>query len=226
MAQSPLWGNIMQFELKQLIVLPGHQILLKEVTWPMFETILEELGESRAARLSYSQGFLEIMTPLPEHEVCKTLIGNFVEILLEELGIEFWSLGSTTLKNQGMKEGIEPDDCFYIENEAVVRGKDRLDLTKDPPPDLAIEIDITSHTRLANYQVLQVPEVWRFDGQKLSIYKLQEGKYVDSPYSRYFPSLPLTEVIPKYLAQSKQAGRNVTMKAFREWLKQNFGARI
>lgn len=209
----------MQLELKQLIVPPGHQVLLKEVTWPMFEAISEELGESRAARLSYSQGCLEIMTPLPEHEMCKVIIGDLVKVLLEELGIEFWSLGSTTLKNQWLKEGIEPDDCFYITNEAVVRGKKRLDLTKDPPPDLAIEIDITSHTRLANYQVLQVPEVWRFDGEKLFIYQLQAGHYVNALYSRYFPNLPLIEVLPQYLEQSQQTGRNATMKAFRQWVR-------
>ena len=92
----------MQLELKQIIVPPGNQLLLKEVTWSMFETLLTELGESRASRLSYSQGTLEIMVPLAEHEVGKVLIGNLVEALLEELGIEFWSLGSTTFKNEKM----------------------------------------------------------------------------------------------------------------------------
>jgi len=134
----------MQLELKQIIIQPGNQLLLKDITWPMFETLLTELGESRASRLSYSKGTLEIMVPLPEHEIGKVLIGNLVEALLEELGIEFWSLGSTTFKNENIAQGVEPDTCFYIQNEAAVRGKNRIDLETDPPPDLAIEIDLTT----------------------------------------------------------------------------------
>ena len=166
----------MQLELKQIIIQPGNQLLLKDITWPMFETLLTELGESRASRLSYSKGTLEIMVPLPEHEIGKVLIGNLVEALLEELGIEFWSLGSTTFKNEKMAQGVEPDTCFYIQNEAAVRGKNRIDLETDPPPDLAIEIDLTSRTQFNNYQALGVPELWRYNGRNLQISVLQEGK--------------------------------------------------
>lgn len=163
----------MQLELNQLIVPPGHQLLLKNVSWQMFENILEELGESRAARVSYSKGLLEIMTPLPEHEDDKVMIGDLVKALLEELDIEFRSLGSTIFKNQEMLQAVEADDCFYIQNEAAVRGKKRIDLSIDPPPDLAIEIDITSRTRFNNYEALGVPELWRYDGQKLQINVLE-----------------------------------------------------
>ena len=209
----------MQLELKQIIVQPGNQLLLKDITWPMFETLLTELGESRASRLSYSKGTLEIMVPLPEHEIGKVLIGNLVEALLEELGIEFWSLGSTTFKNQKMAQGVEPDTCFYIQNEAAVRGKNRIDLETDPPPDLAIEIDLTSRTQFNNYEALGVPELWRYNGRNLQISVLQEGKYIQSDRSLQFPNFPITELIPQYLQQSKTAGRNVDMKAFRSWVK-------
>jgi len=209
----------MQLELKQIIIQPGNQLLLKDITWPMFETLLTELGESRASRLSYSKGTLEIMVPLMEHEVTKVLISDLVKILLEELDIEFWSLGSTTFKNENIAQGVEPDACFYIQNEAAVRGKNRIDLETDPPPDLAIEIDLTSRTQFNNYEALGVPELWRYNGRNLQMGLLQDGKYIQSDRSLQFPSFPITELIPQYLQQSKTAGRNVAMKAFRSWVK-------
>ncbi len=209
----------MQLELNQLIVPPGHQLLLKDISWQMFEKILEELGETRAARVSYSNGMLEILTPLAEHEDDKVIIGDLVKALLEELEIEFRSLGSTTFKNEAMAQAVEADDCFYIQNEAAIRGKKRIDLSVDPPPDLAIEIDITSRTKFNNYEALRVPELWRYNGRKLQINVLQEGKYVESDTSYNFPNLPIGEVIHQYVEQSKIVGRNSTMKTFRNWVR-------
>jgi len=213
----------MQIALSQFVVNPGQQLLIKDVSWQMYENILEELGERRSAKISYSQGILEIMTPLPEHEVGKVIIGDLVKALCEELEIEFWSLGSTTFKNKVMAVGIEADDCFYIQNEAAIRGKKRIDLSIDPPPDLAIEIDITSRTRLNNYEALGVTELWRYDGQSLEINVLENGKYINSNISRNFPNLPLADVIPRYVEQSKIQGRNSTIKAFRSWIKSIMG---
>lgn len=119
-----------------------------------------------------------------------------------------------------MQQAVEPDDCFYIQNEAVVRGKKRIDLTLAPPPDLVIEIDISSRTQLKNYEALGVREVWRSNGSRLQINVLQEGKYVESQTSQYFPGLPLTEIIPQYLEQSIVAGRNATMRSFRNWVRE------
>jgi Uma2 family endonuclease len=209
----------MQLALNQLIVPPGHQLLLKDVSWQMFENILEELGESRAARVSYSKGILEIMTPLPEHESDKVMIGDLVKALLEELDVEFLSLGSTTFKNKEMLQAVEADDCFYIQNEAAVRGKKRIDLSIDPPPDLAIEIDITSRTKFNNYEALGVPELWRYNGHKLQINLLQAGSYVESNISYNLPNLQISEVIHQYVEQSKTVGRNATMKVFRNWVR-------
>jgi Uma2 family endonuclease len=209
----------MQLELNQLIVPPGHQLLLKDISWQMFEKILEELGETRAARVSYSKGMLEIMTPLAEHEDDKVIIGDLVKALLEELEIEFRSLGSTTFKNEAMAQAVEADDCFYIQNEAVIRGKKRIDLSVDPPPDLAIEVDITSRTKFNNYEALRVPELWRYNGRKLQINVLQEGKYLESDTSYNFPNLPIGEVIHQYVEQSRIIGRNSTMKTFRNWVR-------
>ncbi len=210
----------MLLELNRIHVPPGQRVLLQNVTWQEFETILEELGEHRAARIAYDNGMLEIMAPLPEHEYGKEIIGDLVKALLEELDIEFISLGSTTFKNQAMAQGIEPDQCFYIQNESKVRGKNRLDLTIDPPPDLALEIDVTSRTHPSIYQALKVPELWRFEQGKLKINLLQNGFYVESTQSYNFPQLSLIKVIPQYLQQSKTKGRNATLKAFRKWVRE------
>ena len=210
----------MLLELKRLTIPPGQKVLLQDVSWQEFEKILEDLGEHRSARVAYDNGILEIMTPLPEHEVSKVLVSNLVEALLEELEIEFWCLGSTTFKNQLMKQGIEPDNCFYIENERAVRGKARIDLTLDPPPDLALEIDLTSRTHPNIYGALGVPELWRFEAEKLQINRLENGKYIEVEFSPNFPNLPLKKVIAYYLNQCKIEGRNKTMKAFRNWVKE------
>ena len=210
----------MLLEVKKITVPPGQTVILNEIGWNEFEAILEDLGESRGSRIAYDRGTLEIMTPLPEHEVNKEYIGDFVKILLEELDIEFCPLGSTTFKNQAMFKGIEPDSCFYIENESAVRGKNRLDLTIDPPPDLALEIDITNRSHPEIYQSLGVPELWRYEKNKLQILLLSQDKYVESKTSRNFPNFPLIEVIPQYLTQCRTEGRNKGIKAFRSWVKQ------
>ncbi len=209
----------MLLELKRLIVPPGQRVLLNDISWQEFEAILEELGEHRSARVAYDNGMLEIMTPLPEHESNKELIGDLIKVLLEELDIEVYPLGSTTFKNQLMSQGIEPDNCFYIQNEAAVRGKKRLDLTIDPPPDLALEIDVTSRTHPSIYESLGVSELWRFEQNSLQINVLQNGKYIESKFSPNFPNLPLREMIPQFLNQCHIEGRNKTMKAFRAWVR-------
>jgi Uma2 family endonuclease len=214
----------MLLELRQLSVPPGQRVLLQDLSWHEFEAILDDLGEHRAARVAYDCGTLEIMTPLPEHEYAKEIVGDLIKALLEELNLEFCSLGSTTFKNQLMSQGIEPDQCFYIRNEGAVRGKPRLDLAVDPPPDLVIEIDLTSRTHSDIYLKLQFPELWRFEQSRLQISLLksdpvQGDQYVVSLKSLNFPELELTDIIPRYVAQSKTAGRNVAIKAFRQWVR-------
>ncbi len=206
----------MLLEVKKIVVPPGQAIILRDINWSDFEAILEDLGEHRSSRIAYDCGTLYIMEPLPEHEVSKVLITNLVEIVLEELDIDFWSLGSTTFKNQIMMKGIEPDNCFYIQNESLIRGKDRIDLTIDPPLDLAIEVDVTSRSHPSIYAKLGVPELWRFEKGQLKIDILQDGVYVNYDVSSIFPAIPLIDIIPEYLAKAKENGRNKTIKEFRK----------
>jgi len=210
----------MLLELSRIQVPPGQRVELQDITWREFESILEELGEHRAARIAYDNGLLEIMAPLPVHEDDKEIIGDLIKALLEELDIEFRSLGSTTYKSEAMLKGIEPDQCFYIQNEQAIRGKKRLDLSINPPPDLALEIDVTSRTHRSIYAALRVPELWRFENGTLQINILRQDCYEESPESSIFPNLPLSEAIPRYLRESKIVGRNKALKAFRQWVKE------
>ncbi|WP_013325201.1 Uma2 family endonuclease [Gloeothece verrucosa] len=210
----------MFLELKRLYVPPGERVLLRDVSWQEFEEVLRELGDGRAARLSYSYGVLEIMTPLPEHEKVKGLLGEFVRIIVDELGWECEPFGSTTFKSERMDQGVEPDESFYFQNTELVRGKDKIDLTVDPPPDLTIEVDITSRTRFDNYLLLGVPELWRYDGHRLQINLLQEGVYLESKVSSIFPMLSLVDRIPEMIRPCKVLGRSATVRAFRSWVRE------
>jgi len=211
----------MLLELRQLKIQPGQQLLVEDVNWEQFESILAELGERRASRLSYSNGRLEIMVPVAEHEKAKEIIGDMVKILLEAGQIAFESLGSTTLKNERMSQAVEPDTCFYIQNQAAVIGKNRLDMSVDPPPDLAIEIDLTSRTQLDNYQILGVPELWRYARRGLQINVLQAEQYIESDVSPTFPNIPIVELVNQYTQQSQVAGRTSAIQALKNWVGKN-----
>jgi Uma2 family endonuclease len=211
----------MQVALEKIVVKPGQQLLLQDISWKDFENILEDLGEHRSSRISYSNGVLEIMVSLPEHEKDKEIIGDIVKILLEELEIDFEPLGSTTFKNMIMAQAIEADTCFYIKNYQAVIGKDRLDLTIDPPPDLAIEIDITNRTQLDNYLLVKVPELWRYTRKGLQIYLLEGGRYIESQTSPNFPNIPVVELIENSVKQTQREGRSKAIRTFRKWLREN-----
>ncbi|WP_319422171.1 Uma2 family endonuclease [Pleurocapsa sp. FMAR1] len=211
----------MQVALEKIVVKPGQQLLLQDINWQDFEEILEELGEHRSSKISYSNGVLEIMVPLPEHEKDKEIINEIVKILLDELEIDFEPLGSTTFKNKQMIQAVEPDSCFYIQNYQVVIGKNRLDLEIDSPPDLAIEIDITNRTQLDNYLLLKVPELWRYTRKGLQIYLLEENHYTKSQISSNFPDIPIVKLIEKYVKQAQTEGRGKAIRAFKKWVRDN-----
>ena len=204
---------------------PAEQrTVLQNISWETFEALLRDTGEDRGSRFAYDCGVLEIMTPLFEHENPKSNFGNFIIALAEELGIEVRSAGSTTLKRKISKRGIEPDTCYYIQNELAIRGKQTLDLENDPPPDLAIEIDITSSSvnKLGIYSALGVTELWRYDGQNLKFYQLRDGQYVECKFSIAFPIVSVSE-ISRFIEQSKSMGEIALLKSFRTWVRGKIG---
>ncbi|MBE9126660.1 MULTISPECIES: Uma2 family endonuclease [unclassified Coleofasciculus] len=201
---------------------PAEQrTVLRNISWQTFETLLKETGEDRGSRFAYDGGTLEIMTPLFEHENPKIQLDRFIVALAEELKVEIKSAGSTTLKREAVKRGIEPDNCYYIQNEPAVRGRQQLDLETDPPPDLAIEIDITSSSinKSGIYSALSVPELWRYNGRVLKFYQLVEGQYVECEFSIAFPLVSVSEM-SRFIEQSKTMGEIALLKSFRAWVRE------
>lgn len=198
----------------------ANRFLLKNISWQTYEALLKDVESQPGLRLTYDQGILEIMTPLAPHERNSRLIGRLVEALTEELNIEICSLGSLTCKREDLARGLEPDECYYIQNEPVIRSLEQIDLNQDPPPDLAVEIDITSSSinRLALYAALGVPEVWRYDGSRLIIYQLEGGEYRVCDRSSTFPLITSSEII-RFLELRKSNGETTLIRLFREWVR-------
>ena len=207
-------------QLRQLEVPPGQRLVLRDVSWAEFNAILAELGEQRSTRIAYDHGLLEIMAPLPEHEYFKETMGDAVKDISEELDLDYESYGSTTWRKQAAQAGIEPDNCFYIQNEALVRGKLTLDLDQDPPPDLALEIDLTSKSihRFSIYARLGIPEIWCYDQGQLMVYCLQSGAYQSVAQSLVFPMLKVQE-LPSLIEAHRTQGRLALRRAVRAWVR-------
>ncbi len=197
-------------------LVPG--ILLQGITWDTYQALVRELESQPGKRLTYDNGLLEIFMPLPPHETYKRWLGRFVEILTEEMDVEIRSLGSCTWSRRDLAKGVEADECYYIQNEAVIRGKMVIDLTIDPPPDLAIEVDITSLSlpRLPIYLALGVPEVWRFDGDRVVLLQLQKGEYVEIAQSLALP-IVTPDHLQTWLNQAQTMGETSWAKAVRRW---------
>ncbi|MGK7946143.1 MAG: Uma2 family endonuclease [Microcystaceae cyanobacterium] len=195
-----------------------NRVLLDHISWTTYQALIRESGEQGNKRFTYDQGQLEIMTPLPEHEIYKKIIDRFIVIIVEEMNLEMRSLGSCTWSRMDLKQGLEPDECYYINQEEAVRGKMEIDLSCDPPPDLAIEIDITSSSlnRMVIYAALGVSEIWRFDGQTLIIYQLEQGEYKDGQTSRIFPFLKSEDVM-RFLQRTEES-EMALIKTFRRWV--------
>ena len=195
---------------------PENRVILKGVSWSTFKSLLADVGDDRAWRIAYDEGVLEIRMPLEEHEEPKRLIESFVEAIVDELEIELRSLGSLTLEREDLTRAVEPDSCFYIHNESLVRGRN-INLPNDPPPDLAIESDYTNSSvnKFTIYAAIGVPEIWRYRRESLQVYQLVEGKYEVCEISLAFPFLPVAE-IPGFIEQSRTVGQRAAVRLFRQ----------
>lgn len=200
-------------------VLEQERILLKGIAWGTFESLVRDLESQPNKRLTYDGGFLEIWMPLPPHESFKRWLGRIVEIVTEEMECEIRSLSSSTWRRPDLVKGVEADECYYIQNEAAVRGHMNIDLAVDPPPDLAIEIDITSLSlpRLPIYEALGVPEVWRFNGERLMFLQWVDGEYQDIETSTVLPLVQAEEVM-QLLQQAQDMGETSWARSVRRWV--------
>jgi Uma2 family endonuclease len=196
---------------------PQEHVYLPGVSYSTYEALVTEIDDRRRLRITYRRGEMEIMSPTQDHERGKKLIGRMVEVLTEELGISIMSCGSTTFKDQLLDCGLEPDECYYIQHEANVRGR-TVKLGQDPPPDLVVEVDITTSVidRFPIYAALGFPEIWQYVDGDIVIHLLQpDGLYSVSQKSSALPMVS-TKKLVEHLDRSQQADETAWIRAFRQ----------
>lgn len=206
-----------------------QRIELHNISWETFEIMLKEMGDHRSVRVAYYRGVLELMSPSSKHERANRLLERFIVAITEALELEVCSLGSTTWKKDQMA-GVEADSCFYIQNEPAVRAVEQqnreVDLTQDPPPDLVIEVDVTSTSqpKFAIYAVMQVPEIWLYRSEKVEVYRFSISGYQRSEESLAFPGIQVGE-LSRFLKMGDTRGHNATVREMKNWLRGQLRAR-
>jgi Uma2 family endonuclease len=202
-----------------------QRLVLSAISWREYLHLLHAFDERRI-RITYDRGDVEIMTVSSAHERLKCLINLLIATLVEELGWNVASYGNTTFKRRKRRRGLEPDECYWIQNESLVRGKDRIDLRREPPPDLALEIEVSQSVlnRLSIYPALGFPEVWRLDGQTIRVQLLGlDGRYAESSQSRVFPFLPMAELV-RHLSLASSMSETDMVRQFRCWVRDRIAA--
>lgn len=169
----------------------NQRLTLQGIDWDYYEEVLSKFENSNALHFAYDDGFLEIEMPTEDHEKAAYILLKLIEFLCLEWEIETIGYGSTTLRQREKAKGVEPDASFYVQNEEKVRGKIRLDLQKDPPPDLVIEADVTSPSldKMPIYAALGVPEIWIYKNEPVKFYRLNDDKYLEIENSVALPFL-------------------------------------
>ena len=218
------WVSSAWQEIMKTLIQPANQstqqVTLNGVSWQTYQALLNDLGDHRSSRLVYDQGILEIIMPSELHEIINRLLDRIVTALTEELGMKIRAYGSTTLEREDLVRGVEPDSCYYIQSVEQLRAK-KLNLQTDPPPDLAIEVDITSSSkrRFGLCQQLQIPELWRYTrSQGITIYQFCDGKYQEREFSPTFPMIS-GAVLAQFLQLSGTEDDNEVIRALRRSLK-------
>ncbi len=201
------------------IVLAEERVILRNISWETFDRLLEEAGDHRNTRFHYLDGTLEIMSPLFIHEGSNRFIERLICAAAEVLGMDCRVAGSVTLRLRHKKAGAEPDSSYYIQNEPRIRHLNELDLKKDPPPDLVVEVDITSSSdrRFPIYARLGVPELWQYNGQTIQYHILVEGEYVPVQISPTFPMI-FGDMLISYLQRRLAIGEMQAICEFKTWL--------
>lgn len=201
----------------------ANWVLLEGLSWRTYQALLNDANRDRSWRIAYAQGVLEIRMPSAEHEEPKEVLSDFITVMVDELDWELRKLGALTLDREDLTRAIEPDACFYIQNEPKVRGR-RIQLPTDPPPDLAIASDYTNSSlnKQDIYAAIGVPELWRYRQQQLEIYVLAGDRYNRTATSSTFPFFPVAEV-PKLINQCQEIGQRKAVKAFRVRIQELIG---
>jgi len=198
----------------------GALLRLQNVDWDNYEHLLTQMDSHPGHRLSYDCGRLIIVSPSSEHEHYKEFALRLIHILSEELGLDIETRGAATFKSKLLKKGLEPDTCVYVQNAARIIGKRRITLGVDPPPDVAVEIDMSSDSldKFPIYAELAFPEIWRYDGKVARFYELAGETYEVMQESVAFSGFTAHD-FGEYLERSLIEGQTATAKAFRQMLR-------
>ncbi len=191
-------------QIETIETVSDNVVCLPGVSWASYKKLDQERGEQRGTLLTFSEGVLQIMSTGRKHEHLSFYLARLFELLAEIAEQDFVPAGSTTFDREDLEKGFQPDSCFYLTNLEVMRDKEEVDLSTDPPPDLIIEIDITSSSlnRLPLFAAVGVPEVWRYEKGIIKIYQLQGGIYDESPVSQWFPTVTAQQ-LAGWLASSR-----------------------
>ncbi|WP_427159584.1 Uma2 family endonuclease [Aliinostoc sp. HNIBRCY26] len=200
--------------------LPPGSVVRLPATWEEYQRLCEQRGDGSIPRLKYRNGEVLLMSPLPVHGRDANLLADIVKTLLDHGGQEYDAFTPVTM-SLPQESGIEPDYCFYIDNWEAVSGKKRIDWGQDPPPDLVIEIDVTSYSDIQDYLPFKVPEVWFFKKQQLLIYQLQGTEYQLQTYSRYFPDFDLESVIARCVQMAYERNTSAAIRDLKQHLGKN-----
>lgn len=199
------------------IYLSTGTVVRSPATWQEYQALCDRRGDGSIPRIKYRSGEVFLMSPLPKHGRDASLIADIIKVLLDRTGREYDSFTPVTMQLPE-ESGIEPDYCFYIDRWEAVSGKERIDWRNDPPPDLVLEIDVTSYSNVNDYIPYRVPEVWLFRNKQLSIYQLQGDGYELGSQSLYFPEVNLSEAIGRCLQIAYQRNTSAAIRYLRQQL--------
>jgi len=196
----------------------GASLVIQDLQWDDYEAVLEAL-QHRHLRINYDCGRLEVMSPLSEHEIVTRIIDRMVSCYCDEFDIKLEGYGKTTWKRRSIEKGVEPDECYYIENATRIIGKREFDLEIDPPPDIVVEIDITNTSlrKFSIYAALGVPEIWRWDRKMVHFHGLVGDSYTETEFSRFLPGLT-GPIMAETIKASAEFGQTEALKNFRKHL--------
>lgn len=202
---------------REKVRIPPGSVMRMPGTWQDYCALRDSRGDSSIPRIKYRNGEVLLMSPLPRHGREASVLADVVKILLDS---ELRNYEAFTPITMDIPEsgGIEPDYCFYIDNWQAAVGKDRMDWQQDLPPDLVIEIDVTTYTAAADYAPYGVPEVWLFKKGKLGIYYLHDTAYEQQSMSRYFPTVDLPNLMTQTLQAVAEKGSGIALRELRQQL--------
>ncbi len=199
------------------IKLPPGAVVRLPATWDEYQVLSQQRGKGSIPRLKYRDGEVILMSPLPQHGRDTSLIADIIKILLDHTEREYDAFTPITMELP-KESAIEPDYCFYIDNWEAVSGKKRINWSVEPPPDLVLEIDVTSYTDVNDYLPYRVPEVWLFKKTQLHIHQLQDITYLLQPQSRYFPGIDLQGMIERCLQIAYDRNTSAAIRDLRQRL--------